>query len=128
MADGPAEDRRLSRLFDLFAGEEDTDFTLAKMLDEKKIQNRVARAAFCSYLQLPEKETRPSVLGTTVTHIRLFDSDLARRVTDTTTIDLDASSPANLCPSTSRSAPPVDRLPSAAQDVALRPDARLDTA
>ena len=85
----PAEERRISALFDLF-NEDDVAYSIAVLIDEKKVQNRTARAAFCSFLQLPERETRPSVLGTLHTHIRLFDSDLVRRLTDTTTIDLDA--------------------------------------
>jgi len=60
------------------------------LLDTKAVVNRAAKAAFASFLQLPERETRPSVLGTLHTHLRLFDSDLVRRLTDTTTIDLDA--------------------------------------
>jgi type IV secretion system protein VirD4 len=54
------------------------------------VSNRAAWAAFASFLQLPEQNTRPSVLGTVQSHLRLFDSDLIRRLTDTTTIDLDA--------------------------------------
>jgi type IV secretion system protein VirD4 len=52
--------------------------------------NRAAKSAFASFLQLPDHATRPSVLGTTQTHLRLFDSDLTRRLTDTSTIDIDA--------------------------------------
>ena len=52
--------------------------------------NRSAKVAFASFLQLSDNQTRPSVLGTAQTHLRLFDSDLVRRLTDTTTIDIDA--------------------------------------
>jgi type IV secretion system protein VirD4 len=89
LADRPAEERRLSALFDLF-NNDDVTYHLAVLLDQKAVQNRAAKAAFVSFLQLPERETRPSVLGTLQTHLRLFDSDLVRRLTDTTTIDLDA--------------------------------------
>lgn len=90
LADCPAEERRVSSLFDLFTAD-DTEYRLATLLDEKGPKlNRAARAAFISYLQLPERETRPSVRGTTLTHLRLFDSDLVRRLTDTSSIDLDA--------------------------------------
>jgi type IV secretion system protein VirD4 len=88
MADCPPEERRLSRLFDLFT-EDDVTYRLAVMLDQKKVPNRAARAAFVSFLQLSERETRPSVLGAVQTHLRLFDSDLTRRLTDTTTMDID---------------------------------------
>jgi type IV secretion system protein VirD4 len=89
MADCPPKNRRLSALFDLFGGD-DVIFSMAKLLDEKKVVNRSARVAFASFLQLSDNTTRPSVLGTAQTHLRLFDSDLVRMVTDTTTIDIDA--------------------------------------
>jgi type IV secretion system protein VirD4 len=89
MADCPPEKRRLSALFDLFGGD-DVPYSMAVLVDEKKVVNRAARVAFTSFLQLCETTTRPSVLGTVQTHLRLFDSDLVRRLTDTTTIDLDA--------------------------------------
>ena len=89
LADRPPAERRLSALFDLFTCD-DVVYQLAVMLDGKKVSNRAAKAAFAAFLQLAERETRPSVLGTVQSHLRLFDSDLARRVTDTTTMDLDA--------------------------------------
>ena len=89
MADCPAKNRKLSALFDLFGGD-DVIFSMAKLLDEKKVVNRSAKVAFASFLQLSDNQTRPSVLGTAQTHLRLFDSDLVRRLTDTTTIDIDA--------------------------------------
>ena len=89
LADRPAEERRLSTLFDLFMCD-DVVYQIAVMLDKKEVSNRAAKAAFASFLQLPEQNTRPSVLGSVQSHLRLFDSDLTRRLTDTTTIDLDA--------------------------------------
>jgi len=88
-ADRPSEERRVSALFDLFASE-DVDYNLAVHLDEKHVTNRAAKAAFASYLQLPDTGTRPSVLGSVQTHLRLFDSDLVRRLTDTSSIDIEA--------------------------------------
>jgi type IV secretion system protein VirD4 len=88
LADRPAEERRLSSLFDLF-NDDDVTYRLAVMLDQKQVRNRAAKAAFASFLQLPEQNTRPSVLGSVQTHLRLLDSDLTRRLTDTTTMDLD---------------------------------------
>lgn len=90
LADRPPEERKLSALFDLFTSD-DVAYNLACLLDApEKLRDRAARAAFCSFLQLPDHETRPSVLGTTQTHLRLFDSDLTRRLTDTSSIDIDA--------------------------------------
>lgn len=88
LADCPPEERRLSVLFDLLTCD-DVDYKLAVLMDEKKIRHRAAHAGISSFLQLSERETRPSVLGTAQTHLRLFDSDLTRRLTDTTSIDLD---------------------------------------
>ena len=87
--DCTAEERRLSRLFDLYTGD-DPVYALAVFLDQPdRVKNRAAKSAFTAFLQLPSENTRPSVLGTVQSHLRLFDSDLTRRLTDTTTIDLD---------------------------------------
>jgi type IV secretion system protein VirD4 len=88
LADNP-DKCRLSAIFDLFT-EDDATYTIACMLDLKRVQNRAARAAFVSYLQLAAESTRPSVMGTALSHLRLFDSDLARRLTDKSTIDIRA--------------------------------------
>ena len=88
LADRPPEERRVSSLFDLFT-DDDVTYRLAVMLDKKEVLNRAAKAAFASFLQLPDQNTRPSVLGTVQSHLRLFDSDLVRRLTDTTTMDID---------------------------------------
>ncbi len=90
LADAKPEERRMSAIFDLF-NNDDVTYTLAVYLDAKdKVKNRAARAAFIALLNLPDKETRPSVLGTVQTHLRLFDSDLTRRLTDTSSMDVDA--------------------------------------
>jgi len=89
LADRPQEERTLSAVFDLF-NNDDVVYRLACILDNKEAHNRAGRTAFSSFLQLSEQATRPSVLGTTQTHLRLFDSDLIRKLTDTSTIDLDA--------------------------------------
>jgi type IV secretion system protein VirD4 len=89
LADCTPEERCLSRIFDLFT-HDDVAYNLAVQLDQKKVHNRAAKAAFSSFLQLPAENTRGSVLASTQTHLRLFDSDLIRRLTDTTSIDLEA--------------------------------------
>jgi type IV secretion system protein VirD4 len=82
------EDATMSGLFDIF-NLEDPVYGIARIMDGENIRDRSAKAAFAAFLNLPEKETRPSVLGTVQTHLRLFDSDLTRRLTDETTMDLD---------------------------------------
>jgi type IV secretion system protein VirD4 len=88
LEDCPPEKRQLSTFFDLLT-EGDADFAIGSLLD-KPLTSRAAAAGFSGYLQLPERETRPSVLGSTLAPLRLFDSELARRVTGSTSIDLDA--------------------------------------
>lgn len=89
LADRPQEERRLSILFDLYTSD-DVVYNVACLLDKKEAKDRAAKAAFSSFLQLPSENTRPCVLGSALTHLRLFDSDLIRKLTDTSTIDLDA--------------------------------------
>ena len=79
---------RLSKLFDLYTMEADVSYNLAVLLDTHKELNRATYGGWAGYLQLPDKETRPSVLGSTTAYLRLFESDLVRRLTDCTTIDL----------------------------------------
>jgi type IV secretion system protein VirD4 len=88
LADNP-DKCRLSAIFDLFT-EDDTTYSIACMIDTKRVKNRAAKAAFVSYLQLAGDSTRPSVMGTALSHLRLFDSDLARKLTDKSTIDITA--------------------------------------
>ncbi|HXE12348.1 MAG TPA: type IV secretory system conjugative DNA transfer family protein [Bryobacteraceae bacterium] len=89
LADATPEEKRLTALFDLFTSD-DPVYSIAVMLDNKRVTERSARAAFSAFLQLPERETRPSVLGTVLTHLRYFDSELSRTLTDKTSFDLDA--------------------------------------
>ena len=87
MTDCPAEERHIGTLFDIFTCD-DVTYKLAQLMDTNKIKNRAAHAAFASFLQLPDRETRPCVAGTVQSHLRLFDSDLTRRLTNTTSFDL----------------------------------------
>jgi type IV secretion system protein VirD4 len=90
LADCPPEERRLSKLFDLFASD-DAAYSIAVLMDKDGgVRNRAARSAFASFLQLPDSQTRPSVLGSVQTHLRLFDSELTRKLTDTSSMDVDA--------------------------------------
>jgi type IV secretion system protein VirD4 len=75
-------------VFELFSNDE-VVYHIATLLDQKQVSNRAAKAAFCSFLQLADQSTRPGVLGTVQSHLRLFDSDLVRRLTDTATFDVD---------------------------------------
>lgn len=90
LTDRPAPEQNMSALFDLF-NHEDPVYHIATLLDDKSaVRQRCARTAFVGLLSLPERETRPSVLASTQQHLRCWDSDLIRRVTSTTSFDLDA--------------------------------------
>lgn len=79
----------IGAVFDFLSDSDSADYNIAVIVDgEGKTLPRVSSAAFKSYLSLPDRETRPSVMGTVNTHLRLFDSELSRRLTDTTSIDL----------------------------------------
>lgn len=78
---------RLSELFD-FYGEGDVPYKVAVCLDNVKEMNRATQTAWTAFCELPTETTRPCVLASTTTALRLFESDLVRRLTDTTTIDL----------------------------------------
>ena len=88
LSDFPAGNGTISGFYDILCG--DPDYKIATMLDEKAFSHAAARTGFEGYLLLPERETRPSVLGTVLQHLRFFDSRIVRDATDSTTIDLAA--------------------------------------
>jgi type IV secretion system protein VirD4 len=86
---GPSE-RNMGTVFDLF-NSDDVPYELAVLLDnEGSKMSRTTRSAFCGLTQLSERETRPSVIGSTQAVLRLWDSDFVRQVTNTTSFDLAA--------------------------------------
>ena len=87
LADCPPSERRLSRLYDLLT-DINSDYAIAALLEEKP--SRAVASGFGAYLALPDQGTRPSVLASALMPLRLFDSDLVRNVTGSTTIDLAA--------------------------------------
>jgi type IV secretion system protein VirD4 len=90
LADNLPEKRKITALFDLF-NNDDVNYNLAGMLDGKKgIRDRSAHAAFASYLQITAEVTRDGIMSSTQTHLRLFDSEMMRRLTDTSSMDIAA--------------------------------------
>lgn len=90
LADNPPEKRTLGKVFDLYM-QGDVDYELAVLMDKPGVvKSRAARAAFGAYLQMSAEVTRSSVLASTQTHLRLFDSDMMRRLTDTSSMDINA--------------------------------------
>lgn len=62
LADCEPEKRRLSELHDLFTYD-DAVYRIAVMIDTKAVREKSAKAAFAAFLQLPDRDTRPCVLG-----------------------------------------------------------------
>lgn len=87
LADCPPEERRFSRLYELFA-EGDLPYQLATLLDSGVIRHPTAYAETAAFLGHPERETRPSVQSTTRQHLPLFGSAAVRSATDRTSFDL----------------------------------------
>lgn len=85
----PPEEHTFAAVFDLFNGH-DVDHGIAVLLDTQKQLGRVAYSCLAGYLQLPDRETRPSVLASTQQHLRLWESDLVRGLTSHTSFDIDA--------------------------------------
>jgi type IV secretion system protein VirD4 len=88
MDDCAPDKANLGTLFDLLTSD-DPIFKIASYLDNKTIKSRSAYSAFAAFLNLSERETRPSVLASAQAPLRLFDSELIRRLTERTTIDLE---------------------------------------
>lgn len=88
LADCSAEECHLGTLFDLF-NSDDPVYAIACLLDTGKVKNPSAHAAFAGLLNLPERDTRPSVIASTTQYLRAFDSALVRRLTTTTSLDID---------------------------------------
>jgi len=77
-------------LFDLF-NNDDIDYNLARILDGTDcVKERSARAGFASCLQISADVTRNGIMSSTQTHLRLFDSEMIRRLTDTSSMDVAA--------------------------------------
>jgi type IV secretion system protein VirD4 len=90
LADNPAETRCISQLYELFIND-DVNCKLAILLDnEGKVCERSARAAFSSYLQVSGDITQSSIMASTQAHLRLFDSNMMHRLTDTSSMDVKA--------------------------------------
>ena len=82
--------RNLGTVYDLLH-DSDSSCRFALILEDKSLKlSRARRAALIGLLDLPSENTRPSVVGTAQAALRLWDSDLVRKLTATTSFDLDA--------------------------------------
>jgi type IV secretion system protein VirD4 len=89
LANNPPENRRISALFDLYNKDDIIIYSLAKLLDDQgKTMDRSAYAAFASFLQISAENTRDGILSSAQSHLRLFDSQMIRRLTDTSSMDV----------------------------------------
>ena len=68
---------------------DDVPYNLAVLLDSGRIKG-LAYNNIAGFLGLPERETRPSVLGTVQQHIRLFGSPAVKNAMAETSFDLNA--------------------------------------
>ncbi len=86
----PPQHQNFSYLFDTL-NSDDLVCDLAVKLDARgKSMHRSAHAAFANYIQLPERDTRPSVLASTQQYLMLWESELIRGLTENTSFDLQA--------------------------------------
>lgn len=70
---------------------EDTVYQLAVLLDTANVAE-VPRGHIASFLQLPDRETRPCVLSSVHQHIRLFGNHVVKNAMRSTSFDLGALS------------------------------------
>jgi type IV secretion system protein VirD4 len=89
MEDCPYEKMNLSHVFDIFHND-DVKYGLAVMLDSKVVRSKSAHSAFAALLQINADQTFGGILSTTQQHLRLFGSDLVKRLTSNTSVDLPA--------------------------------------
>lgn len=83
-------DANLGKVWKTFHGD-DTVYNLAVMLDTiSGKMDEVAHGHVAAFLQLSEKETRPSVLGTVQQHVRLFGNPLVKAAMQSTSFDVAA--------------------------------------
>lgn len=87
--DEDPEKRNLSTIFSKYLSATDFDYTLAAELDGGKVKP-LAYQAIAAYLNLPERETRPSVKATFISNVACLASAAVEKVIKRTTFDLDA--------------------------------------
>jgi type IV secretion system protein VirD4 len=63
-------------------------YDFARRMDCGDFRLPATRGNIATFLSLPDSTTRPCVLTTTQSHLRLWDIDLVRSVTDSTSFDL----------------------------------------
>jgi type IV secretion system protein VirD4 len=84
----PLEKRNLSSIREMLISD-DVAYNLAVLLDTKgKTMNRMAYDEIAAFLQMPEKETRPSVLATANSYIKAFLSERVARTLEKSSFSL----------------------------------------
>ncbi len=83
----PQEPRTMGQIWNRLNGD-DVPYNLAVLLDSGRVKG-LAYNNIAGFLGLPERETRPSVLGTVQQHIRLFGSHAVKEAMKETSFDLD---------------------------------------
>ena len=67
---------------------DDLDLTLARLLDDDQVPNRLARDEFVAYLAIPEDRTRPCVRSTATTYVKALGSADVARTLEASSFDL----------------------------------------
>ncbi len=80
-------DRNLGAAYEIIM-DENVDYRLAKMMDSNEIRSEYARRNIGAYLNLPERETRPSVLATARQRMRVFSSKAVCNATQSTSFSI----------------------------------------
>jgi type IV secretion system protein VirD4 len=70
-----------------FIRDDEFDYTLAKLLDDKKVSSRFAHEEFATYLQICSDRTRPCVLSTARSFLRSLCSDAVADSLESTSFD-----------------------------------------
>jgi type IV secretion system protein VirD4 len=84
----PLEKRNLNSVRELLMGD-DVDYQLAKLLDDNgKTMNRMAYNEIAAFLQMPDRETRPSVRAVAQSYIKAFLSERVARTLERSSFSL----------------------------------------
>ena len=84
----PESDRTLAKVCDILQAD-DTIYALAVLLDTVGEQMpKTARREIAAFLQQAERETRPSILATALTYLKVFTSGRVAETLRTSTFDL----------------------------------------
>ncbi len=83
----PAEERNLNKVLK-YLYSDDVVYNLAVLLDSKTVVCPHAHREIAAFLQLPERDTRPSVLATALSWVKSLNTQSVESMMETSTFDL----------------------------------------